>query len=356
MTLALTGLTKRFGDVAAVRDLTLEVRDGELLTVLGPSGCGKTTTLRLIAGLETPEAGDIALDGVSILDRPPSRRSVAMVFQSGGLYPHMTVMENLAFGPRARGVSRAGSLRRAELVVASMGLGGLLERRPAELSGGEARRVALARAMVREPAVFLLDEPLGALDARAREELLDEIARVQERLATAMIYVTHDQHEALGLGHRVAVMNAGAVEQVGTPRAIYERPATVFCASFVGIPPMALGEASVSDGVIRCGNARAPAPAREVPARVTMGVRPEHVYIGGSAWAAAAPPGERFPAIVQRVEAHGDRSIITLDAAGITLRARCEPGFTLPSGDTVQAWLDPGGLHLFGPDGVRLGS
>jgi ABC-type sugar transport system ATPase subunit len=347
--LTITGLSKRFGDSSAVDDASLEVADGELLALVGPSGCGKTTTLRLIAGLAVPDAGDIAVDGRSVLRAPPAARNIAMVFQTPALYPHMTVRENLTFGLRARGASRRRARETAATAAASVGVTALLGRRPATLSGGEARRVALARALAREPAVFLLDEPLTNLDIRAREHLREEIVGLQERLNATMLYVTHDQPEALAIGHRVAVMNEGRIEQVAQPRALYELPHSVFVATFLGDPPMNVLPATVADGRIRAGNASVQAPRANLPGEVLLGLRPEHVLIGGSRWAEFDPDAPRFPAVVTRAQHAGDRLIYTLDIGGPLLRARTEPGFALHIGETVQAWIDPAGVHLFDP-------
>jgi ABC-type Fe3+/spermidine/putrescine transport system ATPase subunit len=230
----LRGVTKRFGDVVAVDRLDLGVRRSEFLSLLGPSGCGKTTTLRLIAGFEHPDEGSILLGGADITHRPPYRRDVNTVFQSYALFPHLTVLENVAYGLRQRGAAKADRRRRAREALELVQLPELAARKPRQLSGGQQQRVALARALVMEPRVLLLDEPLGALDLKVRKELQIELKRIQERVGITFVYVTHDQEEALAMSDRVAVMNRGRIEQLGLPQEIYDRPATPFVARFIG--------------------------------------------------------------------------------------------------------------------------
>jgi multiple sugar transport system ATP-binding protein len=234
------GLKKYFGKVRAVDGVDLEVRDKEFLVLLGPSGCGKTTLLRIIAGLEQPTAGEVLIGGQVVNDLPPRARRIAMVFQSYALYPHKTAFDNIAFPLKAQGLSRAMIKEKVEWAADMLGIAHLLDRKPRELSGGERQRVALARAIVREPTVFLLDEPLSNLDAKLRHAARDELKRFQRNIETTTIYVTHDQVEAMGLGDRIAVMNAGKVRQIGTPHEVYHEPADTFVATFVGTPPMNL--------------------------------------------------------------------------------------------------------------------
>jgi len=235
-------VTKRFGEVLAVDGVDLATDEGEFLVLLGPSGCGKTTLLRIVAGIEEPAAGDIAIDGRVVTHLPPRLRNIAMVFQSYALYPHMTVFENIAFPLRMRGVPRAEIPQKVRWAAGMFGIDRVLDRKPRQLSGGERQRVALARAMVREPSVFLLDEPLSNLDAKLRASAREELRQFQRRIGVTTIYVTHDQVEAMGLGDRIVVMNQGRVRQVGTPQEIYQRPADTFVATFVGSPPMNLLE------------------------------------------------------------------------------------------------------------------
>jgi len=229
------GCTKRFGDVVAVNEVTLAIPGGEFFSMLGPSGCGKTTTLRIIAGFETPDEGRILLQGRDVTGVPPQRRNVNMVFQSYGLFPHMTVGENVAFGLKIKKLDRASIEERVAEVIRTVRLSGLHDRRPAQLSGGQQQRVALARALVNRPAALLLDEPLGALDLQLRKEMQLELKQLQSRTGTTFVYVTHDQEEAMTMSDRIAVMHGGVVEQLATPRELYARPATAFVAGFIGV-------------------------------------------------------------------------------------------------------------------------
>src|SRR2546429_5282018 len=235
-------IRKKFGDVVAVDGISLEARDGEFMVLLGPSGCGKTTLLRIIAGLEMPTSGQVLIDGQVVNELPPRGRGIAMVFQSYGLYPHLTVWNNIAFPLRTQGTPAAEIKRKVEWAAGRLGIDHLAQRRPRELSGGERQRVALARALVRDPTVFLLDEPLSNLDAKLRASARSELKQFQRTVRTATIYVTHDQVEAMGMGDRIAVIDQGRLRQVGTPTEIYEHPADEFVASFLGTPPMNLIE------------------------------------------------------------------------------------------------------------------
>src|SRR5262249_2090053 len=237
-----TEIRKAFGDVGAVDGISLEARDGEFMVLLGPSGCGKTTLLRIIAGLEKPTSGQVLIDGQVVNDMPPRGRGIAMVFQSYGLYPHLTVWNNIAFPLRTQGTSRDEIKRKVEWASRLLGIGHLQQRRPRQLSGGERQRVALARALVRDPTVFLLDEPLSNLDAKLRASARSDLKQFQRTVRTATIYVTHDQVEARGMGDRIAVIDHGRLRQIGTPSEIYENPADEFVASFLGSPPMNLIE------------------------------------------------------------------------------------------------------------------
>jgi multiple sugar transport system ATP-binding protein len=235
-------LTKLFEEVRAVDGINLLAQEGEFLVLLGPSGCGKTTLMRLIAGLEQPTKGDIAIDEKVVTDLPPRARNIAMVFQSYALYPHLTVEKNISFPLRAVGMPKAAIREKVEWAAQMFGIERFLDRKPRQLSGGERQRVALARAVVREPVVFLLDEPLSNLDAKLRNSARDELKQLQRSLGTTTIYVTHDQAEAMGLGDRIAVLNQGRVIQIGTPQEIYGRPLDTFVATFIGSPPMNLIE------------------------------------------------------------------------------------------------------------------
>jgi multiple sugar transport system ATP-binding protein len=240
--LEVRGLAKYFGDFAALKGVDLATREGEFVTIVGPSGCGKTTLMRLIAGLEKPTAGDVLLDGKIITPQPPRARNIAMVFQSYALYPHMSVADNIAFPLKARGVAKPERERSIRWAAEVLGIGALLHRRPARLSGGEKQKVALARAIVRKPALFIFDEPLSSLDAQVRAKARAELRQLHDRTGVTTVYVTHDQVEAVGLGDRVAVMRAGILHQIGPPQELYYEPADAFVASFIGTPPMNLLE------------------------------------------------------------------------------------------------------------------
>ena len=235
-------IRKQFADVHAIDGISLVARDGEFMVLLGPSGCGKTTLLRIIAGLEKPTSGEVLIDGEVVNEMPPRARGIAMVFQSYGLYPHLTVWNNIAFPLRTQGTPREEIKRKVEWAAGLLGIDHLAQRRPRQLSGGERQRVALARALVRDPTVFLLDEPLSNLDAKLRASARSELKAFQQKVRTATIYVTHDQVEAMGMGDRIAVIDRGRLRQVGTSTEIYEHPADEFVATFLGTPPMNLIE------------------------------------------------------------------------------------------------------------------
>ncbi len=280
------GVTKRFGGVTAVRDLTLEVHDHEFLVLLGPSGCGKSTALRMVAGLEEPTEGTIWIGDRAVNEVEPKDRDVAMVFQSYALYPHMTVARNVEFPLKSRNVPRDERERLVKEATGALGLEDLLDRKPAQLSGGQRQRVALARAIVRSPAAFLMDEPLSNLDAKLRVQTRAELIELQRRLQTTVVYVTHDQVEAMTMGNRIAIMNEGALQQVGPPQEVYEKPANLFVASFIGNPPMnTIAAQIVRDGdadSVAIGGVAAVLPADLGAAvndanltKVVIGVRPE---------------------------------------------------------------------------------
>ena len=340
----LRGLTKAFDDTtqAALRDLSLEVRDGEFLVLLGPSGCGKTTALRCIAGLEDPTAGDVLIGERVVTHLPPADRDVAMVFQNYALYPHLTVFENIAFALDLRGVPQADIDRRVTDTATRLGLADLLERRPAQLSGGQRQRTALARATVREPAVFLLDEPLSNLDAHLRSELRAELLALHRALRATMIYVTHDQVEAMTMGQRIAVLHEGQLRQVGTPAEVYERPADIFVARGVGRPAMnvlagrAAGGTGAEDRIVECGTLRIPVALPTYEGQVHIGVRPEHVGLCG---------------VNQGV---GTGDILACNAGGQALVARLPGLVDVQVGTRVGVKFDRHHLHLFDAGGVRI--
>ena len=350
----LKGVEKRFGDVTAVAAADLEVRPGELMVLVGPSGCGKSTLLRLIAGLEEPDAGEVWIGGRPVNEVAPGGRDVAMVFQSYALYPHMTVAQNLGFGLKVRGAGRAEIEERVGRAAEVLGLAGLLARRPGQLSGGQQQRVALGRAMVRDPGVFLFDEPLSNLDAGLRLRTRDEIAALHHRLGTTMIFVTHDQVEALSLGQRVAVMDRGRLQQVGTPHDIYRRPGNLFVAAFVGSPPINRLHLT-RDGDGRLAGGPFVLPGRSPHPEATLGVRPEDLAVTRAS-PAVPPPPPTFPATVQRVESLGSEQRVHLDGpAGAAWVARTSPTPALSPGDEVHVSVDWNRSHLFGPDGRHTG-
>jgi spermidine/putrescine transport system ATP-binding protein len=284
--ISIDGVSKRFGDVVAVQDVSLDIAEGEFITLLGPSGCGKTTTMRMIAGFEEPDAGRILLRGDDVVGVPPNKREVNMCFQHYALFPHMSVGSNIAYGLKLKKVPKAERQQRVEEMLALVGLAGYTERKPAQLSGGQQQRVALARALVNRPAALLLDEPLGALDVKLRKQMQLELKRIQHELGTTFVYVTHDQEEALSMSDRIAVMKDGVIEQLGTPRDVYEHPATPFVADFVGVLnalAFRVDETSGADAIMRLGDRdRVIVPAGgsvEQGAQLLVAVRPERVRV-----------------------------------------------------------------------------
>ena len=280
----LESLTKRFDDVTAVDEISVEVQAGEFFSLLGPSGCGKTTTLRMVAGFEPPTSGKILLDGTDVGNRPPHRRNVNTVFQSYALFPFLTVAENVAFGLKYKSVPKSEMNTRVAETLELVELSGYEKRRPNQLSGGQQQRVALARALVLRPAVLLLDEPLGALDAKIRKQLRIELKALQEEVGITFVFVTHDQEEALSMSDRVAVMNAGQIEQIGTPAEVYESPATVFVADFLGVSNLMDGEAvgwGTGECTVAIGDFKLRAACGEVGSRgpVKLVARPERVRL-----------------------------------------------------------------------------
>jgi spermidine/putrescine transport system ATP-binding protein len=314
----LRGLTKRFEDSAAVDGIDASIQPREFFSLLGPSGCGKTTTLRMIAGFERPTAGQIVLDGVDVAASPPHERNVHTVFQSYALFPHLDVFRNVAFGLRRRRVAKDEVRRRVEQAIELVELRGLEKRRPRQLSGGQQQRVALARALVLRPAVLLLDEPLGALDAKIRKQLRVELKALQEEVGITFVFVTHDQEEALSMSDRIAVMNTGRIEQIGTPVEVYEQPATVFVADFLGVSNL-MDAAAEGGGIVRVGDFRLRAGCGDLAARgpVKVVARPERL--------ALLPHGARedncVPGMVERtVYVGANLQVITRLATGETVQ------------------------------------
>ncbi|MCC7426261.1 MAG: ABC transporter ATP-binding protein [Alphaproteobacteria bacterium] len=344
---------KAFGSFVAVKDLDLEIGAGEFVSLLGPSGCGKTTTLRMLAGLEFPTAGTIAIGGRVVNDVAPGKRNVAMVFQSYALYPHMTVGENIAYPLRKQGVARAEREARVRAVAETLQLGALLDRRPKQLSGGQQQRVALGRALVREPAAFLLDEPLSNLDAKLRAHMRAELIELHRRVGKTFVYVTHDQLEAMTMSDRIAVMHEGVLQQFAPPRVIYDQPANLTVAGFIGSPAMnvmdaelvaAAGGAVAANGLLRAPLA-APGGGAGGARTIRLGVRPEDVLLG------AGPLSGR----IRVVEPTGHETIVAFEAAGASFVARAAADFSGAPGETVPFDLRSARLHVFdGATGGRL--
>ncbi len=343
------------GRVRAVSDLRLQVGDGELLVLVGPSGCGKTTVLRLIAGLEDLSGGSISIGTRVVDDLAPRDRNVAMVFQDYALYPHMTAFDNMAFGLRLRKVPETQIRGRVEEAAEILGLSGLLHRRPDALSGGQRQRVATGRAIVRKPAVFLFDEPLSHLDAQLRALMRVEICRLHARLGTTMIYVTHDQHEAMTMGDRIVVMRKGFAEQVAVPQTLYDHPANKFVAGFIGIPTMNFFEGAVEEqgGLLRFVAAGFSVPIPEARRSlfgvslhrpVTLGVRPEHLCLAADN---RLPDAPRVTATVKWVERTGAESYISLESGPAAFVARADRHRQLGVGSKVEVAVDIRKAHFF---------
>jgi multiple sugar transport system ATP-binding protein len=351
----LNSLTKKYGETLAVDNVNLDIADSEFLVLVGPSGCGKTTTLRMLAGLEDISSGQIYIGDRLVNDVEPKDRDIAMVFQNYALYPHMNVYDNMAFGLRMRKIGEDEIVRRIGDAAALLGLDRLLKRRPRELSGGQRQRVALGRAIVREATVFLMDEPLSNLDAQLRVQTRTEILRLHNRLQNTVVYVTHDQVEAMTMGDRIAVMKDGIVQQVASPREIYDRPVNRFVAGFIGSPPMNFIDAELQvQGNI--AHLRAPAftlsvngamAARLQESRtreITIGVRPEDISVA----AAAAPEANNsITARVDVVETLGSEQHLLLAFNGETLLARVGPDFRTSPGQNIGVVVDAGSLHVF---------
>jgi multiple sugar transport system ATP-binding protein len=385
-TLSLEQLSKVFENgVEAVRQLDLFVDDGEFVVLVGPSGCGKTTALRMVAGLEEVTSGTIRLDGEVVNDVSPKERDVAMVFQNYALYPHMNVLENIAFSLRVRDVAKQERERRARNAADVLGLSEVVLRKPRQLSGGQRQRVAMGRALVREPAVFLMDEPLSNLDANLRVQMRSEVLRIQRRLGVATLYVTHDQTEAMTMGDRVAVLSRGSLQQVAAPQELYERPANLFVASFIGSPAMNLYEATVSGPaerlVLSLGSQQLVLPAdlgRRRPAltaaegrKLVVGIRPESLTVAAPAAEADAAP-RTLSVRAELVESLGNESLVHFSTDARTVRnrggvftadadasgdiagaaasesvARVDPRVQITVGDQLVLAVDVDRLHFF---------
>ncbi|WP_127754640.1 sn-glycerol-3-phosphate ABC transporter ATP-binding protein UgpC [Devosia sp. 1566] len=341
---------KRYGDVTVLNDISLEMADGEFVVLVGPSGCGKSTLLRMIAGLEDITAGQITIGGKIVNNMPAKERDIAMVFQSYALYPHMKVADNMSFSLRLAGTFKAEIKSRVAAAAEILGLENLLDRLPRELSGGQRQRVAMGRAIVRDPRAFLFDEPLSNLDAKLRVKMRGEIKRLHQRLGKTMVYVTHDQTEAMTMADKIVVLNGGRIEQAGAPLELYNNPANLFVAGFIGSPEINLLEATYTGGTeiaIKGGQSMPLGTALDVPAgtAITYGVRPQHITLGASG----------VPAEVLVVEPTGDAQevLARVGEEDVSVVVRDHP--LLTPGEVVQLVIDPGKLFVFDTKtGLRL--
>jgi multiple sugar transport system ATP-binding protein len=358
-------VSKRFNKVEVVHDITLKARDQEFLVLVGPSGCGKSTCLRMIAGLEEATDGLISIGDKVVNNLAPKDRDIAMVFQNYALYPHMNVYDNMAFGLKLRGTPKAEIQRRVNEAAEILGMGNLLKRKPRELSGGQRQRVALGRAIVRLPRVFLMDEPLSNLDAKLRVQMRAEIARLHQRLQTTFVYVTHDQTEAMTMGDRIAVLNGGKIQQVGTPSDLYDYPANKFVAGFIGSPAMNFFEGTrleQNGGMwLRLAEGSALKVPEEIADRVvsyaeqtvTLGIRPEHLEEGQVARQRLSDTqkerleGQLLPLKVEVVEHLGNEQMVYGTLAGKQLVARLDARAPLQPGDEINMYFDMQRVHLF---------
>jgi multiple sugar transport system ATP-binding protein len=359
--LVIRDLSKSFGNVEVLRNINLEARTGEFIALVGPSGCGKSTLLAMLAGLESVGQGEIEIGGRVVNRVPPKDRDIAMVFQSYALYPTMTVRENITFGMESRGVPKAAQADALARVAALLQIGDLLERKPFQLSGGQRQRVAMGRALVRDPALFLFDEPLSNLDAKLRVEMRTEIKKLHQRVAKTTIYVTHDQVEAMTLAARVAVLHKGVLQQFAPPRAVYDRPANMFVAGFMGSPSMNFLPAEIVDdagrlmialagdsAVARLPLTRAAGGAGK---RIVLGIRPENLVRARGA--AGAGTGQ-LDAVTEVVEPTGAETMVVLRVAGREVIARFEPDDSPGVGEVVRLAVDMNKACLFDPDTQAL--
>jgi ABC-type sugar transport system ATPase subunit len=340
----LRGLTKHFGTVAALQALDLDIHAGELVAFLGPSGCGKTTTLLMIAGIYRPTAGEIAFGERRIDHLHPRNRDVGMVFQSYALYPHLSLFENIAFPLRLRRRPRAAIDEKVRQTAALLGIGQVLDRRPAQVSGGQQQRAALARALVKEPQVLLLDEPLSNLDAQIRVQARGEIRRLQQELGITSLLVTHDQAEALAMADRIAVFSQGVLQQFATPDELYRRPANTFVARFVGHPPMNLLAGQFAEGDFVAAGHHMPVPPGHPPGPGTLGIRPEDAVLDGD-----------LPARVTVIEPLGRETLVTLRLGEVDFKVLADASTRPPLGAEVRLGYRRDCVHLFDQAGKRVG-
>jgi multiple sugar transport system ATP-binding protein len=345
-------VVKRFGETEVVAGIELTVRDREFCILVGPSGCGKTTTLRMIAGLEEVTAGDIRIGGESVTRKPPRDRDIAMVFQSYALYPHMSVRKNLSFALELRRMPKQEIARRIDEVAHIIGLTPLLDRKPRQLSGGQRQRVAVGAALCRRSGVLLFDEPLSNLDAKLRVHMRTELKRLHQQIQSTMVYVTHDQVEAMTMGDRIVIMNGGRIMQVGSAMEVYDKPATRFVAGFIGTPPMNFFDGEVTpQGVTLTGGLTMPVPRPNLPSLVgrkaVFGIRPEHVYLRANGKEHLG----KVPATIDVVEPLGHRTILTVRCPAGLLQLEAEAISGVKPGDQVDLWFDLARAHLFDQQG-----
>jgi multiple sugar transport system ATP-binding protein len=344
-TVSVRQVRKSFGSTRILHGVDVEIADGEFVVLVGPSGCGKSTLLRMIAGLENITGGEIAIGGRVVNTVPPKDRDIAMVFQNYALYPHMTVRQNMAFSMKLAKAPADVMQQEVQRAAKILGLEALLERYPRQLSGGQRQRVAMGRAIVRDPQVFLFDEPLSNLDAKLRVQMRSEIRELQQRLATTTIYVTHDQIEAMTMADQIVVMNGGRIEQTGGPLALYDKPANLFVAGFIGSPAMNLLPGEVADGGFRAqGGALLPLPPGASSQVATYGIRPEHLMLAD----------DGIPATIVIVEPTGSETQVGMRIGDTPLIGAFRERISGRPGDTLHVKPDLALVHLFGPDGSRL--
>jgi len=355
----LTNLVKKFGTTQAVKNVSLEIQDGDFVVLLGPSGCGKTTTLRCIAGLETPDAGEIEIGETKVNEMPPKERDIAMVFQNYALYPHMSVFDNIAFPLKMRKIAKEEIKNRVQRVAEMLNIPELLPRKPAQLSGGQQQRVALARAIIRQPKVFLMDEPLSNLDAKLRLSTRAELKRLKHELKVTTIFVTHDQAEAMSMSDKLAVMNAGEVVQYADPITVYNKPASTFVGGFVGSPPMNLINGTIVDGGgtietlgfrYKLASSDAEAVKKAGATSVVLGVRPENLHL------ATEPISDPiFEAEVYVVEPLGSNTLVDLKVKEDIYKAVTAGGFRADTGQKIWVKFDDSSVHIFdGTSGMAI--
>ncbi|WP_339757452.1 ABC transporter ATP-binding protein [uncultured Hoeflea sp.] len=343
----LSNIQKRWGNIYGVRDVNIDIADEEFIVFLGPSGCGKTTTMRMIAGLEDPTEGEVRMDDIVMNDVDARDRDVAMVFQGYALYPNMSIYENIRFPLRMRGIPKEEHDARVREAADLVELGEYLDRKPGALSGGQRQRAALARAIVRQPRVFLMDEPLSNLDAKLRQAMRVQIKHIQRQLKITTVYVTHDQIEAMTLADRIVIMQSGAIQQTGTPDEIYNDPANTFVAGFIGAPPMNLIDGSIENGEFNAPGVKVSGLSRELSGHTILGIRPEDC--------AVSEAGAHLSAEVYGVEPTGDMTYLTLRAGDKLIEVKADRAYRAELGKPEAVRFDPDRIYLFdGASGARI--